>query len=106
MIESMITACVIHMSPVVICGEPGAGKISVMAKVSSLLPEWLGAKDARVIVRFLGTSTESSTTKDLLISLCAQIHRLNGHAGGVQQISTVGMYLHTAQYKEKMYFYK
>ena len=79
-------------SPVVICGEPGAGKTSVMAKVASLLPAWLDDgqdEDIKIILRFLGTSTSSSTTKELLKSLCSQIHHINGNKRRIGSIPTV-----------------
>ena len=81
-------------SPVVICGEPGAGKTSVMAKVASLLPAWLDDgqdEDIKIILRFLGTSTSSSTTKELLKSLCSQIHQINGDKDRIESIPTVSL---------------
>ena len=63
-----------------------------MAKVASLVSSWFDDGDGeddgdlKVILRFLGTSTSSSSTKELLRSLCSQIHQVNGQKGRIQLI--------------------
>jgi len=54
--------------PLLLRGEPGSGKSSVMAKASQ---EYKGP--GRVIRRFIGTSPESASGHALLTSLCRQI---------------------------------
>ncbi len=70
-----ITMCLSNCSfPVIVCGDPGSGKTSLMAKISSML----GDIGDPVIVRFLGTTGESGTTRELLRSLCRHITTLQG----------------------------
>ena len=42
-----------------------------MAKLVEQVPEWLGSPPT--LVRFCGTTGQSSSTRDLLVSLCKQI---------------------------------
>ena len=60
----------------VLHGEPGAGKTSLMAKLSQEIPKWREIPEVPVIMRFLGTTSSSATTRDMLGSLCAQISKL------------------------------
>ena len=54
--------------PLVLLGEPGSGKSSVMAKASQQ-----SSVPARVIRRFIGASPESASGHALLASLCREI---------------------------------
>ena len=75
--------------PVVVCGVPGVGKTSIMAMMASLLPDWCSSDDVRVLLRFCGTTRYSSNTKDLLKSLCIQIHKLNKTETRIPELPTV-----------------
>ncbi|KAM4706599.1 uncharacterized protein O3C94_015328 [Discoglossus pictus] len=57
---------------IVIHGEPGSGKSSIMAKVATASTQWI-AGDLRVVTRFIGVTGESRNTRLLLQSLCYQI---------------------------------
>ncbi|XP_055685545.1 NACHT and WD repeat domain-containing protein 2 [Lutzomyia longipalpis] len=60
--------------PLVLYGEGGCGKTSLLAKSASLfMKEWF--KDAKPIsiIRFLGTTPDSSALTPTLISICQQI---------------------------------
>ena len=59
-------------APLVIYGKSGYGKTSIIAKATECMKQWLG-QDAVVIVRFLGTSPQSSTIRPLLTSLINQL---------------------------------
>ena len=60
----------------VVHGESGCGKTSIMAvaarKIKDLHPE------IPIILRFLGTTSDSSTIHNLLRSICTQIYRIIG----------------------------
>ena len=61
--------------PLVIHGKSGSGKTSVMAKAASCMQKW---SSGFVLVRFLGTSPQSSTIRELLVSISEQICTLFG----------------------------
>ncbi|KAK3105389.1 hypothetical protein FSP39_024054, partial [Pinctada imbricata] len=58
--------------PYTVFGPSGSGKTSIMAKVARQV-HLIHNRDAIVILRFLGTSPESSNVVNLLRSLCQQI---------------------------------
>ncbi|CAH1788936.1 unnamed protein product [Owenia fusiformis] len=60
--------------PLILNGESGCGKTSLLAKAASMITEWY-PKDCEPVMplRFLGTSPDSSTIIPLLTSLCHQI---------------------------------
>lgn len=58
--------------PYAIYGESGVGKSCVCAKISRLIPKWLG-EDTIVLLRFVATSTPSSNVIDLLHGICYQL---------------------------------
>ncbi|XP_071108697.1 NACHT and WD repeat domain-containing protein 2-like [Haliotis cracherodii] len=65
--------------PLVLCGESGCGKTSLMAKGASQVKTWFSEdKSPIMILRFLGTTPGSSTIMPLLSSLCNQIAYLLG----------------------------
>lgn len=57
---------------VILHGEPGSGKTSVMAQIVKLAPKWLGDQ-AIIIPRFIGASSCCLTLRDALESICLQI---------------------------------
>ncbi|XP_018086077.1 uncharacterized protein LOC108698788 isoform X2 [Xenopus laevis] len=57
---------------IMIHGESGSGKSSIIAKISILASHWIG-RDLRVVTRFIGVTGESRNTRMLLHSLCFQI---------------------------------
>lgn len=58
-----------------VCGSVGCGKSSFVAKLAAEIFRSKGPTDRRpVIVRFCGTTLESSSTLPLLQSICHQIH--------------------------------
>ena len=61
-----------NFRPFVVHGDIGSGKSSAMAKVASLVKSWL-AQDCVVVTRFLGTSLNSSSIYQTLISITQQI---------------------------------
>ena len=62
--------------PLVVYGESGCGKTSVIAKAASLVKEEFN--DYIQVTRFLGTTSESSTLSKLLHSVCCQVQRATG----------------------------
>ena len=66
-------------APLVLHGESGSGKTSVLAKCASLVPShWLSKRKASTIIRFLGTSPSSASIRRTLRSLCQQIRDIYG----------------------------
>ncbi|XP_075695609.1 uncharacterized protein LOC142661658 [Rhinoderma darwinii] len=59
-----------HM--VVLHGQPGSGKSTMIAKISAAASQWV-AGDLRVVTRFIGATGDSRNTRLLLQSLCYQI---------------------------------
>ena len=61
--------------PLVLWGEGGCGKSSVLAKIASESSSWFPTKHCRPIrlVRFLGTTPDSSSIGPLLRSVCQQL---------------------------------
>ncbi|OAF67265.1 Leucine-rich repeat and WD repeat-containing protein [Intoshia linei] len=61
-------------APFCIYGPSGAGKTSIIGKLMALIREWfIGKSHAFVIVRFLGTTPDSSSIIPLLSSICEQL---------------------------------
>ncbi|OWF42885.1 NACHT and WD repeat domain-containing protein 1 [Mizuhopecten yessoensis] len=60
-----------YCRPVTIYGSSGSGKTSVMAKIAELSKTWF--PNSVQIVRFLGTSANSSSIRDVLLGICLQI---------------------------------
>ncbi|XP_050685594.1 NACHT and WD repeat domain-containing protein 2 [Leptidea sinapis] len=60
--------------PLVLYGEGGCGKTSLLAKSSAMsLDTWFGEVRPTNIIRFLGTTPDSSALTPTLISICQQI---------------------------------
>ncbi|XP_077862132.1 NACHT domain- and WD repeat-containing protein 1-like [Saccoglossus kowalevskii] len=65
-------------SPMVVYGESGSGKTSVMAKAAQLAgTQW--CPQSVVVLRFLGTTPASTGVRQLLKSACLQILTAYGH---------------------------
>lgn len=59
--------------PLVLYGEGGCGKTSLLAKSAGLTSStWLIGKKPINIIRFLGTTPDSSALTPTLISICQQ----------------------------------
>ena len=63
--------------PLVIHGASGSGKTSVMAKAAASVKAWFGGSCV-CVVRFLGTSPNSSTIREALTSVCSQVYSICG----------------------------
>lgn len=60
--------------PLVLYGEGGCGKTSLLAKSAGLTStKWLVGKKPISIIRFLGTTPDSSALTPTLISICQQV---------------------------------
>ncbi|XP_046986255.1 NACHT and WD repeat domain-containing protein 2 [Schistocerca americana] len=60
--------------PLVLYGEGGCGKTSLLAKAASLTStEWFRGRKPISVIRFLGTTPDSSALTPTLISICQQI---------------------------------
>lgn len=60
--------------PLVLHGKSGSGKTSVMAKAAESMHDWSSmALENFIILRFLGTSPQSTSIREVLISICDQI---------------------------------
>lgn len=80
-IENGSTTLILH-------GESGCGKTSVMAKLASSVKEWIGDPQATLVLRFIGTTANSFAIRDLLKSICVQLYKATGHQ--MEEISEVG----------------
>ena len=63
---------------VVLHGGSGCGKTSIMAKIATEVKQWVEDESAIVIVRFIGTSPDSSGIRTLLRSICLQMCKATG----------------------------
>ncbi|XP_015761026.1 PREDICTED: uncharacterized protein LOC107340178 [Acropora digitifera] len=61
---------------VVLHGESGCGKTSIMAKIAVEIPKWLESDSVIVLLRFIGTSPQSSNIRLLVRSLCEQLYTI------------------------------
>lgn len=60
--------------PIVLYGEGGCGKTSLLAKSAALsATEWFANRRPISIIRFLGTTPDSSALTPTLISICQQV---------------------------------
>ncbi|XP_071808214.1 NACHT domain- and WD repeat-containing protein 1-like isoform X2 [Asterias amurensis] len=58
--------------PIILHGEAGSGKTTVVAQLVHLAPSWLG-DGSTLVARFMGRTTNCKTMRDLLESSCHQI---------------------------------
>ena len=63
---------------VVLHGESGCGKTSIMSKIATKVKRWVGNESAIVVLRFIGTSPDSSGIRPLLRSICIQLCKATG----------------------------
>ena len=61
---------------VILHGESGCGKTSVMAKIAVEIRKWFEDESVIVVLRFIGTSPESSSVRLLLRSVCQQLQKV------------------------------
>ena len=61
---------------VILHGESGCGKTSVMAKIAVEIRKWFEDESVVVVLRFIGTSPESSSVRLLLRSVCQQLQKV------------------------------
>ncbi|XP_053376600.1 NACHT domain- and WD repeat-containing protein 1-like [Mercenaria mercenaria] len=73
-IKSYLTSTSTPNQPFVLHGTSGTGKTSILAMAAKMAGQWMG-RQPMVILRFLGTSPESSDLMSLLYSICSQIRR-------------------------------
>lgn len=60
--------------PMILYGEGGCGKTSLLAKTASIAQtQWFNDVKPISIIRFLGTTPDSSTLTPALISICQQV---------------------------------
>ena len=71
-IENGATTLILH-------GQSGCGKTSVMAKIASSVKKWIGDPKATLVLRFIGTTANSFAIRDLLKSICIQLYKATGH---------------------------
>ncbi|XP_052063156.1 NACHT domain- and WD repeat-containing protein 1-like [Mytilus californianus] len=64
-----------YCRPVIVYGESGSGKTSIMAKLAELSKSWFPG--CSTIIRFLGTSVGSSTLRGVLCSIIRQICKIS-----------------------------
>lgn len=85
---------------VILHGESGCGKTSVLAKMAVEVRNWLEDDSAFVVLRFIGTSPESSSIRLLLISVCQQLCKItNNDATQIPEVSVYSMSLTYNHYK-------
>ena len=66
---------------IVLHGASGCGKTSVMAKVATELKSWFEEEGSpTVVLRFIGTSPDSSSIRLLLKSVCLQLCKAAGES--------------------------
>ena len=78
-----------RMHPLVIYGESGCGKTSVVSMVAEQSRQWLG-EQSNLIIRYIGTTPDTSLVRLLLRSVCQQICILYDEEPS--EIRQVGMY--------------
>lgn len=60
--------------PIVLYGEGGCGKTSLLAKAAGLTSsEWFLDVKPIIVIRFLGTTPDSSALTPTLMSICQQV---------------------------------
>ncbi|KAI1303164.1 NACHT and WD repeat domain-containing protein 2 [Halotydeus destructor] len=59
--------------PLILHGVGGSGKTSLLAKAASLVSRWCRKPKAMLVLRFLGTTPDSSSVIPTLTSMCQQL---------------------------------
>ncbi|XP_033761972.1 NACHT domain- and WD repeat-containing protein 1-like isoform X2 [Pecten maximus] len=75
-----------NAKPLVIHGMSGCGKTSIMAMAAKLVPSWMNNTEPVVVIRFLGTTPDSSNINSLLMSIIQQINIIYGYHIDVPEI--------------------
>ncbi|XP_053407147.1 uncharacterized protein LOC123546872 [Mercenaria mercenaria] len=60
-----------YTKPLIVYGKSGCGKTALMAKAAEMSKTWF--PNSVLMIRFLGTSTMSTTIREVLVSLCLQV---------------------------------
>ncbi|EDO47107.1 predicted protein, partial [Nematostella vectensis] len=63
---------------VVLYGESGCGKTSLMAKIATQVKDWPEEDGVITVCRFIGTSPDSSSIRPLIRSICLQLCKATG----------------------------
>lgn len=71
---------------VVLYGESGCGKTSLMAKVTTSIKTWFDDEETIVICRFIGTSPQSSGIRPLLMNVCQHVCKLSGNNAEIPEV--------------------
>lgn len=64
------------INPLIIHGKSGCGKTALVARAAILVKE--KDPDDHLVIRFLGTTGDSSSITKLLFSICTQLNRATG----------------------------
>lgn len=59
--------------PLILHGAGGSGKTCLLAKAASMVRSWLGKDKCILVLRFLGTTPDSSSVIPALTSICQQL---------------------------------
>ena len=59
--------------PLILHGAGGSGKTSLLAKAASLVKCWIGKEKCILVLRFMGTTPDSSSVIPALTSICQQL---------------------------------
>ncbi|XP_060067084.1 NACHT and WD repeat domain-containing protein 2-like [Ylistrum balloti] len=79
-----------NQKPLVIHGMSGCGKTSIIAMAAKLVPSWMTNTEPVVVIRFLGTTPDSSNINSLLMSIIQQINIIYGYHIDVPEIIDSG----------------
>ena len=61
-----------YQKPLILHGESGSGRSSVIAKSSTMAKEWMGA-GVSIVTRLIGSTRDSTSLHLLLQSICLQL---------------------------------
>lgn len=87
-VETFIKDCLFKRKPLVIHGKEGVGKTQVMAMAAKSMCKW--KQRSKVVVRFVGTSTDSSRPYNLFQSLYNQLstmYNVKTNASNIRSIN-------------------
>ncbi len=65
--------------PLVVCGPSGTGKTAILARAAQTAVERHKQDSERIVIRFLGTTPQSSSLHALLTSLCRELRPPGDH---------------------------
>ena len=61
-----------YQKPLILHGESGCGRSSIIAKSSTMTKEWVGA-GVSIVTRLIGSTRDSTSLHLLLQSICLQL---------------------------------